>query len=133
MTPFLQPVASGSTAGWCLRNTTRDHLIASSFRCVLSGRYRWRRLARRTDLEPGRAVVLAPCHAVCTFGPGSTPDILLIDDLGQVVLARPRMARWSIARHQRASAAIDLPPGTIGRTSTMPGDRIEIEPCHRHC
>lgn len=132
MTPFLQPVAGGSTAGWCLRNTTRDHLIASSFRCVLAPTRRWRRLGRRTDLEPGLAVAFAPCQAVCTFGPGSTPDVLLIDDLGQVVLARPRMARWSIARHQRASAAIELPPGTIGRTNTMLGDRIEVESCPRH-
>lgn len=131
MTPFLQPVAGGSTTGWCLRNATRERLIASSFRCLPAATRRWRRLGRRADLEPGRAIVLASCHAVCTFGAGSTPDVLLVDDVGLVVLARPRMARWSLARHHRASAAIELPPGTLGRTLTVEGDRIEFESCQR--
>jgi len=89
---------------------------------------RLRGLTGRSGLNSGEGLWIIPCRGVHTHGMAFSIDVLFLDRDRKVVgveesLSPGRFApiRW------KARTVLELPPGTIRRTGTKLGDRIEIE------
>lgn len=126
MTSFLDALDQVDTPLWCLRNTTRGLLLASSIECALDPESRRRGLRGRPDLEPGRVLIAAPCRVIHTMGMVCAIDVAFVDAQGEVIHARESLTPWRLAWHRRAVAAIELPAGTFERTGTRRGDHLAI-------
>ena len=89
---------------------------------------RLRGLSGRSGLPAGEALWIIPCRGVHTHGMAFSIDVLFLDGDGNVVgleenLGPGRFApiRW------KAKTVLELPAGTIRRTRTQIGDKIDIE------
>jgi uncharacterized membrane protein (UPF0127 family) len=89
---------------------------------------RLRGLSGRSGLSTGEALWIIPCRGIHTHGMAFPIDVLFLDRDRNVVgleenLSPGRFApiRW------KAKTVIELPAGTVRRTRTQLGDRIEIE------
>ncbi|HEU5182828.1 MAG TPA: DUF192 domain-containing protein [Candidatus Polarisedimenticolia bacterium] len=90
---------------------------------------RLRGLTGRTGLESGEALWIVPCRSIHTHGMAFPIDVVFLDRDRNVVgleenLSPGRFApiRW------KARTVLELPAGTVRRSRTRIGDRIEIEP-----
>jgi len=79
-------------------------------------------------MAEGSAIIIAPCSAVHTFFMRFSIDVVFAARDGRVLKARRGVSPWRVAAAWRAFAAIELPAGTIERTGTRHGDRLEIAP-----
>ena len=85
---------------------------------------RKRGLLGRDRLEPGSALVIAPCQGVHTFGMRFDIDIVAVDRDGAVVKIRSAVPRRRIVMALRAFAIIELPAGTAANARLSIGDRL---------
>lgn len=88
---------------------------------------RLRGLRGRTRLPEGEALWIIPCRGVHTRGMVFPIDVLFLSAERRVVAMEEAMApgRMSAVRW-RSRTVLELPPGTLRRTDTHVGDRIEI-------
>lgn len=117
----------GSEQILCIRNDTRNALLASDAGLATTAGERRRGLIGRDDLEPGEALIIPRCRQVHTFGMRFTIDVLFLDGSGTVVrVCRGLSPRRISPVAWRARQAIELPAGTIDRTETAEGDRVTL-------
>jgi uncharacterized membrane protein (UPF0127 family) len=84
-------------------------------------------LLGRRHLPEGEALWLAPCRSVHTFGMGFGIDVLFLDaELRTVGLEENLIPQRVSGIHWKARSVLELPMGTLRRTETRVGDRIEI-------
>jgi len=89
---------------------------------------RLRGLLGRTRLEPGEALLLAPCASIHTLGMRFPIDALFLDGGGQVLAALPRLAPWRVpAPVSGARMVLELAAGTLDAAGTAPGARVRFE------
>ena len=89
---------------------------------------RLRGLMGRAPLSDGDALHLAPCRAIHTLFMRFPVDVLFLNGEDCVVRALHRLPPWCVIRiHPRALSVLELPPGTLARTSTEAGHRICFE------
>ncbi|HJS46863.1 MAG TPA: DUF192 domain-containing protein [Gemmatimonadales bacterium] len=77
---------------------------------------------------PGReeGMLLLPCRAVHMWGMRYPLDVAFLDAEGQVVAAYPDLAPGARTKlHREARAALELAPGTLARSGTRVGHRLE--------
>jgi uncharacterized protein len=84
-------------------------------------------LLKHDHLPEGDALVIAPCNAVHTFFMKFPIDVAFVTRDGRVIKIRSRVAPWRIAASLRAYAVIELAAGTLERTDTARGDRLEVK------
>ncbi len=106
-------------------NRTRDSVLGSRVSVADRWWQRIRGLLGRPAPAHGEGLLLSPCQAVHTHLLPYPLDIIFIHGSGCVVatyapLAPGRRSGW----HLRAKYALELPPGTIAATGTVPGDHI---------
>ncbi len=84
-------------------------------------------LLKRTKLEPGEGLWIAPSEGVHTFGMKFPIDVLFLSKAKKVLKLRPNMRRSRIALMLRAYSVLELPAGTIESTGTAVGDELTFE------
>ncbi len=73
------------------------------------------------------AMVFEGCDAIHTMFMGFPIDVLFVDRENIVRLALEDLKPWRFLVHCKdARAVIELPPGTIRKTGTEPGDRVDL-------
>lgn len=78
-------------------------------------------------LPPGGGLWIASCRSVHTFFMRYPIDVLFLGAHG-VVIDGQTLRPWRISRwHLRSRGVLELAAGTIHRTRTRPGDRIEMK------
>lgn len=71
-------------------------------------------------------LLLVPCRAVHMLGMRYPLDVAFLDREGRVVAAYPDLAPGGrTGYHREARAALELAPGTLARTGTRVGHRLE--------
>ncbi|MEK7287854.1 MAG: DUF192 domain-containing protein [Elusimicrobiota bacterium] len=109
-----------------LINVTRGFAIAQQVRVAGGFFERIRGLLGQPPLEAGEALIIpSVCPQVHTFFLGYTIDVVFLNSEGIVVgLETVRPWRWSKI-YPKANRVVELIEGTIKRSKTQLGDRIE--------
>ena len=85
-------------------------------------------LLSRTGLEPGEALWIVPSRGVHTWGMKFAIDIVALDTHGVVIDQVSALKPWRIRLPRRGTAGVlELPSGTLTRSGTAIGHRIEFE------
>ena len=87
---------------------------------------RLRGLLGRPELVPGEGLLLTPCGSVHMLGMRYPIDVALLDAERRVVSLHPGLPPgWHMAATRGARFALELPVGTLARSGTLPGDRLD--------
>jgi uncharacterized membrane protein (UPF0127 family) len=85
-------------------------------------------LLTRSGLEPGEALWIVPSRGVHTWGMRFSIDVIALDQSGVVIDRVERLRPWRIRLPRPGTAGVlELPAGTIERSGTAVGHRIEFE------
>jgi len=110
-----------------VRNRTRDREIADRADIADTSAKRRAGLLKRTSLDPGEGLWIAPCEAVHTFGMKFAIDVIFLNKKKKILKVRGRMPKWRISASPLAYSVLELPAGTCERTGTVAGDELEFE------
>lgn len=109
--------------------TRGDAVLARRARLADTHWTRLRGLLGRPRLEPGEGLVVSPSRGVHTWGMRYPIDVALADGEGRVVALYPGLGPWRRTRvHRAAALAVELPEGTLWRTGTRVGHRLDLRP-----
>ncbi len=109
-----------------VRNRTRDLELGDRVTVADTFWTRLRGMLGRPEPVPGEGLLIKPCKAVHMYGMRYPLDILFIDEGHRIEAAYPALPPGSRSKvHKRARFALELPAGTIERTQTREGDRLE--------
>ncbi len=79
-------------------------------------------------LPPGEGLWIIPCRGVHTRGMAFPIDVLFLDASGTVVSVEENLAPGRFAPIRwKARTVLELPAGTLRRSRTGVGDRIEFQ------
>ncbi len=109
-----------------VRNRTRDVLLGDRIGSASDSATRREGLLKRTGLETGEGLWIAPCEAVHCFFMKFTIDVLFLDKKRRVVKAVPSLKPWRVSACLRAHSVLELPEGTIQESGTVTGDELEF-------
>jgi uncharacterized membrane protein (UPF0127 family) len=85
-------------------------------------------LLKHSNLGPGEGLLITPCRGVHTCGMRFTIDVLALDETGRIVDAVEELAPWRIRLPRRGAVSVlELPAGSLARTHTERGHRIELQ------
>ena len=74
----------------------------------------------------GEGLLIQPCQGVHMQWMSYALDIAFLDDSGRVVALYHGLRPWRFSKtHRDATAALELPVGTLEETGTQIGDRIQ--------
>lgn len=107
-------------------NRTRDILLGDRIKAATESATRREGLLKRTGLDPGEGLYIAPCEAVHCFFMKFTIDVLFLNKKKQVVKLAPALKPWRIAACFRAHSVLELPEGAIALSGTKVGDQLEL-------
>ena len=106
-------------------NTTRDQWLARRVQLALGLWQRTRGLIGHAPLQAGDALLICPCRGVHTCWMRYPIDVVFVDQAGVVVGCCSELRPWRLSRvYGAASCVLELPPGTISTTGTIPGDTV---------
>jgi len=83
-------------------------------------------LLGRDRLSPGEGLWIIPCEAVHTFWMRFPIDLVYLDRKKQILKLVSEVLPWRLSACLWAYSVLELPPGTIRKTQTQPGDRLEF-------
>jgi uncharacterized protein len=85
-------------------------------------------LLTHSGLEPGEGLLITPCRGVHTCGMRFSIDIVALDETGVVVDAVESLVPWRVRLPRRGAVSVlELPAGSLARTNTECGHRIELQ------
>jgi uncharacterized membrane protein (UPF0127 family) len=108
-----------------ISNRTRQTVLAHCVEVADHGAKRGKGLLGRNSLSPEEGLWIFPCEAVHTFGMKFPIDLVYIDRNMRVKKVRSNVRSWRLSACLSAHSVIELATGTISRTQTGPGDRLE--------
>lgn len=117
-------------------NATRGTTLADAARCACGLGRRLIGLMGLAALPTGAGLILAPCTGLHTWFMRFSIDLVYVqlDDVegrdGVVVRTKTGLRPFRVAP-ARADLVVELPVGTIARTTTAVGDRIVLRPADR--
>ena len=112
-------------------NVTRSAIICE--RCGVADNIftRVRGLLGKSTLPENEGLLLVPCPSIHMFGMKFSLDVLFLtrenvvtDFVENIAPGKYYVAK---AQHGKAHSALEIPVGTIARTSTQRGDQLLIE------
>ena len=103
-------------------------VLASRIEVAGDSASRKKGLLGRDRLEPGSAVVIAPCQGVHTFGMRFAIDIVAVTRDGVVIKIRSHVPRRRIVLAWKAYAILELPSGTVDECRLKVGDQLRVSP-----
>lgn len=111
-----------------VHNQTRSTLLGDRIELAETAWARARGLLGRASLGEGEGLLITRCNAIHMFFMRFAIDVAFIDDDDRVVQAihaiRPWRATWF---YPKATAALELPAGTLARCRSQPGDQLLFE------
>jgi uncharacterized membrane protein (UPF0127 family) len=107
-------------------NLTRQVVLAHYVEVADRGATRRKGLLGRDSLPDGEGLWIVPCESVHTFGMKFPIDLLYLDHNRKVKKIRHSMPPWRVSACLSAHSVIELSSGTIQKTQTQPGDKIEL-------
>jgi len=111
-----------------ITNLTRHVEIADRIEVADRGERRRKGLLGRTGLAAGEGLWIVPCEAVHTFGMQFPIDLVYLDRKSRVVKTRTHVRPGRLSACLSAHSVVELPSGTVLRTSTEAGDVLELMP-----
>ena len=90
-------------------------------------------MLKHSTLEPGEGLWITPCEGVHTFAMKFAIDIIYLgkrqkeDKLFKILKLRTNMVKSRISLCLSASSVVELPAGTLDKSGTAVGDRLELE------
>ncbi len=110
-----------------VRNATRNVDLGRNIRVATSLLERAIGLLSTPSLGEGEGMYVSPCKSVHTFLMRYAIDVLFLDRQG-TVLGGQTHRPWRLSRvYWRSAGALELPEGSLARTGTRVGDRIEMK------
>ena len=111
------------------RNLDTGAVVANRVTVATSKVDRGVGLLKHDSLAPGEGLLIMPCRGVHTCFMRFTIDVIALDASGVVVDAVKALAPWRIRLPRRGSVSVlELPEGSLSRTNTERGHRIELQP-----
>ncbi len=110
-----------------MKNATKGTVLAERAEVAGTSATRRKGLLGRTGLEEGAGLWIVPCEAVHAIGMKFAIDVVFLDRGRRVRKVREGLYGWSFAGCLRAHSVVELPAGTVKRTGTGVGDRVEVE------
>ena len=111
-----------------VQNVTRDTTLAVSADVADSSASRRKGLLGREGLASGEGLWIVPCESVHTWGMRFSIDVVYLDRKKKIRKLRSGMRPWRVSMCLLAHSVLELPPGTIERTRTQPGDQLVFSP-----
>jgi uncharacterized membrane protein (UPF0127 family) len=112
-----------------IHNQTRSVEIAHSAEVARGPIRRGIGLMGRRGWTHSDGLVLERCGSIHTFFMRMPIDVVYLDRDGTVLRADAAMPPWRVGPIvRRARTVLELPAGTIERTGTRKGDRLELPP-----
>jgi uncharacterized membrane protein (UPF0127 family) len=110
------------------RNESKSSVLFAEGLLATTFWQRLRGLLGRPPLQEGEGLVLKGDKVIHTFFMGFAIDVVYLDGEGRVVHLTENMAPQRIGPMVSAGVYIlELPAGTIARTSTTVGDRVSFD------
>jgi uncharacterized membrane protein (UPF0127 family) len=109
-----------------ISNLTQQTELARCVEVADHGAKRRKGLLGRETLSAGEGLWIVPCEAVHTFGMQFPIDLVYLDRAKRVKKVRNDMPPWRISVCISAHSVLELSSGSIRRTQTKPGDRLEF-------
>jgi uncharacterized protein len=109
-----------------ISNLTRQAELADCVDVADHVAKRRKGLLGRKMLSAGQGLWIVPCEAVHTFGMQFPIDLVYLDRDGRVKKVRSDVPPWRLSVCLSAHSVLELASGSIGRTQTRPGDRLEF-------
>jgi uncharacterized membrane protein (UPF0127 family) len=107
-------------------NLSRETVLAACMEVAGNAAKRSKGLLGRDCLAPGEALWISPCEAVHTFWMRFPIDLVYLDRRKRIRKLVSDLPAWRLSACLRAHSVIELPAGTIRRTSTALGDTLEF-------
>lgn len=107
-------------------NVTRQAELACCVDIANSGATRRRGLLGRQSLPPGEGLWIVPCEAVHTVGMRFPIDLVYLDRNRLVKKIRQNVTPWKLSACLTAHSVLELASGSIQRSKTQPGDKLEF-------
>lgn len=124
---FLAPLLSaGAREALALRNARTGAVLATTLEAALDSRSRRRGLLGRESLEPGHALLIAPCAAIHTFAMRFAIDVVFLRRDGRVRRVCRGVRPGRIAVAPGAYAVVELAAGALDDVDAAAGDPLEI-------
>ena len=124
---FLRPLLRDATRAWMLANAETGAVLARRVHAAVDSKSRRQGLLGKSGLDD-EALIIAPCNAVHTFFMQFPIDVIFAQRDGRIVRCVSRVRPWRVTGAIRGFATIELASGTIERTATAPGHRLELRP-----
>ncbi|MDD5560994.1 MAG: DUF192 domain-containing protein [Candidatus Omnitrophica bacterium] len=84
-------------------------------------------LLNRRELKQGQALIIKPCNSIHTFFMQFAIDVIFVDSNNRITREIRSMRPFRISGiYLNALFSIELPAGTLERTSTQTGDHITL-------
>lgn len=110
------------------RNLDTGTLVATRVSVATRPVERGLGLLTRSRLDPGEGLLISPCRGVHTCGMRFTIDMVALDESGLVVDAVSALRPWRIRLPRRGAVGVlELPEGSLERSRTQLGHRIELQ------
>jgi uncharacterized protein len=123
---FLAPLVGDARAGVRLVNQRNGCILADVVLPAFDSTSRRKGLLSRDSFADGHALVIAPTNAIHTWFMRFAIDIAFVARDGRVLKTRAAMPPWRITAALGAYAAIEMPAGTLERSSTACGDMLTM-------
>jgi uncharacterized protein len=109
-------------------NLTRQAELAGSVEVADRPATRNKGLLGRDGLAPGEGLWIVPCAAIHTFGMRFPIDLVYLDRKKRVKKVRSDVRSWRLSACLFAHSVLELASGTVRRTQTGPGDKLDFSP-----
>ena len=109
-----------------VRNQTRNTVLADFADVADTSAKRRTGLLKHERLESGQGLWIVPCESVHTFFMKFPIDLVYLDRKKRVRKTRAGVVPWRMSACLTAHSVLELPAGTIEKTSTRPGDQLEF-------
>jgi uncharacterized membrane protein (UPF0127 family) len=116
-----------SNASFAITNPRTGGSLATEARLANNFFTRFKGLMGVKDLPAGQGLLIVPCNSVHCFGMKITIDVLFLAKDGTVLHMMPEMAPGKVSPIVKgARGTLELPAGTIAKTDTQVGDKLEL-------
>lgn len=113
-------------------NLTREVVLAYSVEVADRGATRRKGLLGRSGLPAGEGLWIVPCESVHTFGMKFPIDLVYLDRNKEVKKVRSGVLPWRLSACLSAHSVVELAVGSIYKTQTGPGDKLEFSSSDAH-
>jgi uncharacterized protein len=126
LAPFFPRRSTKPEVRLRISNLTRQAELAHNVDVADYGSRRRKGLLGRGMLAAGEGLWIVPCEAVHTFGMRFPIDLIYLDRNQRVKKVRHEVRPWRVSACLSAHSVLELASGSIRRTQTKPGDRLEF-------